>query len=498
MTVVIERRRRRASLRLLTLNGLLALVWVVSGIVGNAESINSLAQVKTLYVSPFSGGEQADRLREKFIRHLAGSRFKLVQSAKSADAVLTGTVEIWVKGYISVNPRSASTERQAVYAGYLSVEVSRPDGEPLWSSLVTPRKLQWSDIDENLASNGAKKLVEAAAAAPEHLAGDASSPSGALAKTNLTAAGATFPDPLYRKWFEDFGQQHPEVHVSYSPIGSQSGVEKLVAREIDFAGSDVVPAVAVGTAAASQFQVVATVVGAVVPIYNLRGVTGVLQFSPELLADIYMGRVHKWNDEAIRRLNKQVHLPDSTIKVFHRSDGSGTTWIWSDYLSKTSPTWLSAVGRGTTLHWPIGTGAEGNDGVAKSVLTTPDSIGYVELTYAIRHKLSFGAVRNRSGQFIQANLESLAEAAKAPAISDEHAHSLTDSPAKFAYPIAAFTWMVVPVDLPDPAKRVALTELLKWILTSGQRACSSLGYEPLPREVVDRQLRLVESVRHGQ
>jgi phosphate ABC transporter phosphate-binding protein len=490
MTAIIE--KSRLGFRLLLLNSLLASLIAGCALVAASESVDSLSKVKTLYIAPLKGTAEADRLREGLARHLAGSRFKLVQSPKSAEAILTGTVEIWVKGYVSVDPRAPSANRQAAYAGYFSVEVSSPDGEPLWSSLVTPHKPIWSDITDNLASNAARKLMVAAEA--PRPSGSAPPAPGALAKTSLSAAGATFPAPLYQKWFEDFEQQHPGVHLRYSPIGSQAGVERLVAREIDFAGSDVLPAAAVGASAASHFQLIGTVLGAVVPIYNLNGVARVLHFSPEILADIYLGRAQKWNDEAIRRLNKGASLPDAAIKVIHRSDGSGTTWIWSDFLSKTSPSWSSSVGRGTTLHWPAGVGAEGNDGVAEAVRSTPNSIGYVELTYAIRRKLSFGAVRNRAGQFIQADLESVAEAARAVPVSDDSAHTLTASSAKLAYPIAAFTWLVLPTEVTDPSKRAALAELLKWILTSGQKDCSSLGYAPLPREVVESQLRIVDKL----
>ena len=497
MTVMMEPQPWQANFRSLALHWLLASLMLAGVVVANAEPVNSLSKVKTLYISPLHGAKEADRLREDLARRLAGSRFKLVQSSKSADAIVTGTVEIWVKGYVSVDPRAPSANRQAAYAGYFSFEVSSPTGEPLWSWLVTPQRLLWSDIVDNLASQAARKLLEAAAKTPEP-SGSASSLPVALAKTDLAAAGATFPAPLYQKWFEDFEQLNSGVHIRYSPIGSQAGVEKLVAREVDFAGSDVAPAVAVGASAASHFRRIASVLGAVVPIYNLTGETRVLNFSPDVLADIYMGRAQKWNDDAIRRLNKGVNLPDAGIKVVHRSDGSGTTWIWSDFLSKTSPYWSSSVGRGTTLRWPVGIGAEGNDGVAEAVRNTPNSIGYVELTYAIRRKLSFGAVRNRAGQFVQASLESVAAAAKSASVSDESAHTLSDSSARLAYPVAAFTWLVVPADAADPSKRAALAELLKWILTSGQKECSSLGYAPLPREVVEDQLRIVDSLRQGQ
>jgi phosphate transport system substrate-binding protein len=449
--------------------------------------------VKKLYVSGFGDGPQAAHLQQSFLRHLEGGRFKLVQSAKDADAIVTGTSQIWVKGFVSINPRTPSNDRQAVYAGYLSVEVAGADGQPLWSWLATPSKLTWTNIVDDLAAHAARKLLEASEAAPAPTASTSLS-SGTLAQTSLVAAGATFPAPLYRKWFQEFEELHPGVHLHYSPIGSQAGNEMLVAGKIDFAGSDVAPEVVVGAPAASHLRRIASVLGAVVPIYNLRGVTQDLRFTPETLGDIYLGRIRRWNDEAIRRYNKGVSLPDESINVFHRSDGSGTTWVWSDFLSRTSPSWSSSVGRGTTIHWPVGNGVEGNDGVVEAVRKTPNSIGYVEFTYAIQHRLSFGAVRNRSGEFVRADLESVAEAAKDVDGSRELAQTITNSSGKSAYPIAAFTWLVVPAEAADPAKRAALLEMFRWILTSGQKECSALGYAPLPREVVDNQLRTLNSL----
>jgi phosphate transport system substrate-binding protein len=238
----------------------------------------------------------------------------------------------------------------------------------------------------------------------------------------------------------------------------------------------------------------ATVLGAVVPIYNIKGVTRDLRFTPETLVDIYLGQVRRWNDPEIRRSNSGVDLPDAEINVVHRSDGSGTTSIWSDFLSKVSPAWATSVGRGTILRWPVGTGSEHNEGVAETVQKTPNSIGYVELAYAIQHQLSFGYVRNHAGEYIRADLDSLAEAARDSGAGGEPPKSITDSSGKYAYPIAAFTWIVVPAKTANPMKRDALTALLRWVLTSGQKECAALGYAPLPREVADSQLRRLSSI----
>jgi phosphate transport system substrate-binding protein len=229
----------------------------------------------------------------------------------------------------------------------------------------------------------------------------------------------------------------------------------------------------------------------VVPIYNVHGVNQDLRFTSETLADIYLGRVRRWNDPEIRRTNHGVDLPDAAIAVIHRSDGSGTTWVWSDFLSKVSPAWESAVGHNTILHWPVGSGAEHNEGVADAVQKTPNSIGYVELSYAIQRQLSFGAVRNRAGEFIHADIDSLADAARESDDVGVLPAAITDPPGKNAYPIAAFTWLLLPARSSDPDKRAALTELLRWVLTSGQKECSALGYAPLPGEIAERELRML-------
>lgn len=472
---------------------LLLLIVIGFPIGGRAQRVESLSQVKTVYVEAFSGGVESARLHDSFVRHLARSRFKLVQSPKDADAIVSGNGQIWIRGFIAINPRTPTTDRQADYAGYLSVEVADANGKPLWSWLATPSKLAWSNIVDNLAGSAAKKLVEATESAPAR--SNPPAPASALARASLNGAGATFPAPLYKKWFEDFEQFHSGVRFHYSPVGSQLGEEKLAAGELDFAGSDVAPEVAVGAARASNMRRFATVLGAVVPIYNVQGVAQNLRFTAETLADIYLGRVRRWNDPEVRASNKGVHVPDAEISVIHRSDGSGTSWVWSDFLSKVSPIWSSSVGRGTTLRWPVGTGAEYNEGVADAVQNTPNSIGYVELTYAIQHQLTFGAVRNRAGEYILADLDSLAEAARTSGDAAELATTITDPYGKYAYPISAFTWIVIPAQTTDPAKRAALIELLRWVLTSGENECSALGYVPLPREIVDRELRTLNRVQ---
>lgn len=470
----------------------LLLLLLAAPAVTTAQRAVSISQAKTLYFEPFTGGPEADQLRNSLIRHLEKtSRFRIVQTPADADATVQGDGVIWVRGFVSTNTRTPAFDRRAVYSGYLSLEVVGAGGQPLWSWLATPGNLMWSDIIDDLAGRAAKKLLEAGKSAPAPSLAPASR--GALAPTALVGAGATFPAPLYQKWFEDFEQFHPGVTIRYNAVGSELGVKTLAAGQSDFAGADLAPEVVVTPEAASHLRRVATVLGAVVPIYNLKGVTEDLHLTPEALADIYLGKVRRWNDPEIRQSNKDVDLPDAEIAVVHRADGSGTTWVWSDFLSRVSPAWSSSVGRGSILNWPLGVGAQHNEGVADTVKSTPDSIGYVELTYGIQHQLSFAAVRNKAGEFIHADLESVAAAARLSTSSGGLPELVTDAPGKDVYPIAAFTWIVIPSRIADPAKKAALTELLRWILTDGQRECSALGYAPLPRDISESELRMLSS-----
>jgi phosphate ABC transporter phosphate-binding protein len=357
----------------------------------------------------------------------------------------------------------------------------------LWSWLVTPGRLVWKSIVDNLADRAAAKMLVAATSAAGAVSGSVSA--GQLAQTELNGAGAAFPAPLYQKWFEDFEQLHPGVRVRYDAIGSQRGIESLSAGKVDFAGSDVAPELLTGAAPAAPMRRVPATLGAVVAIYNLQGAVQDLHFTPEALAGIYLGQIHRWNDAAIRGSNKGVNLPDAEIVVVHRSEGSGTTWVWSNYLSKVSKEWAWTVGRGASLRWPTGMGVEGTEGVAETVAKTPNSIGYVELTYAIQRQLSFAGIRNRVGEFVHADLDSLAEAARSSIAGSDLPADITDPPGRNAYPIATFTWLLIPPSTGDPAKAAALKELLSWILTSGQKESSAVGYVPLPRATAEDELR---------
>jgi len=458
-----------------------------------AAQAPAFSQIRSLYVEPFTGSNQAAALRDSFIHRLKKSgKYQIADSPQGADAIVTGSGQIWVRGHFTVNSRAPAANRQTVYGGFLSAEILSKDHEPLWSYLVTPSKFSWLGIQDDLASNLVKQLL---------LARDNNVPPGAvpgpravLGATNLNAAGATFPQPLYQKWFESFEQTQPGVHLNYSAVGSEEGLHMLDEGKVDFAASDVPALSAARTEAGPPYRRIASVMGAVVPIYNLSENLQDLNFTGEILAGIYLGRITKWNDPAIVKANRDANLPNADILVFHRSDGSGTTHAWSDFLSKTSPEWKSAVGTDTTLKWPAGTGVVGNEGVADAVEKTPNSIGYVELVYAIRHQLSYGDVRNSAGNYIHADVYTVAEAAKSAVTSNpDSLISITDPSGKDAYPIATFTWLLFPQEIKDGAKKAALLALLRWILTAGQSECSALAYTPLPRSVAAQELDLLNT-----
>jgi len=463
---------------------------------GKAQTAETLSQVKKVYVETFGQENGAAALRQKTIDRLREKgRLEIVSAGKEADAVIKGEGTIWLTGYVSTDPRSPTNARQPIYHGYLSVEVTGKNGEPLWSYLVTPSRFRAGDITKDLADHLVAKLF--GALAEKNGAATASSGMKTSTEVTLKAAGATFPAPLYQRWFELFEERNAKVHVKYRAIGSGSGLQLLMDGKLDFAASDMPLSDEKMAQSKTRFLHFASVVGAVVPAYNVKGLDRSLNFTPDVLARIYLGKIRKWNDRAIRELNRSAALPDADIVVAHRSDGSGTTFVWSDYLSKLSAEWKDSVGSGTEVKWPVGTGAEGNEGVAEAVRQTPNSIGYMELVYALRHQLSFGAVRNAAGQFVLADLPSVTTAATeaAAAMGTDTRVSITNAAGKSAYPIASFTWWLLPEDLGSQEKRAALRELIEWMLSSGQKECSALGYAPLPKEVVERELQLLNKLK---
>jgi phosphate transport system substrate-binding protein len=446
-------------------------------------------------VEPFTTREGSEKLREEVTAELRKQRsVSVVETESAADLELGGGGEVWVKGYRSLNPRSGRlpSDGQAVYAGYLSIELRNRQGETLWSDLVTPGTASedvYKDLAKRIANHVAERMdqggVASSAAPPPE------------PKTLLQAAGATFPYPVYAKWITNYRRVHPNLEIRYDAIGSEAGVRKLLSGEVDFGASDspgVIDELAPG--AEGRYLLFPTVVGAVVPIVNLPGLVGGISFTPEALAGIYLGKIKKWNDPVLAQANRNLHLPDLDIVVVHRSDGSGTSYAWTDYLSQTSPQWKKEIGARLAPAWPTGRAAKGNDGVAQMVKELGGSIGYVEFMYALQNHLTYGKVRNSRGQFVEASLESIAAAVqKMMAISDDLKVSLANAPGAGTYPISSFTWLVVPAHFADDAKRNALAEFLRWVLGPGQAQAAALGYRELPKDVVDRELAAIPGIK---
>ena len=314
---------------------------------------------------------------------------------------------------------------------------------------------------------------------------------------NINAAGATFPYPIYSKWFDEYHKLHPTVQINYQSIGSGGGIRQLLDKTVDFGASD-------GPMTDEQLQQASvkvlhfpTVLGADVPSYNIPGVTGELKFTPAALAGIFLGKVTKWNDPAISGANPGVKLPAEDIVVVHRSDGSGTTYIWTDYLSKVSDEWRTKVGKNTSVNWPVGLGGKGNEGVAGLVKQTPNSIGYVELIYAVQNNIPYGSVKNATGEFVKPSLAGVSAAAAGAATSmpDDFRVSITNAPGKAAYPISSFTWLLIPAQIQDAAKKVAIKDFLGWMLTAGQQFCEPLAYAKLPKEVVAKEQKAIAMIQ---
>jgi len=318
----------------------------------------------------------------------------------------------------------------------------------------------------------------------------------ALAQTTLNGAGATFPYPMYSKWFSEYHKAHPEIEINYQSIGSGGGIRQVLAGTVDFGASDGPMTDEQLAQAKTKILHVPTVLGADVPAYNIPGVTGELQFTPEVLAGIFLGKITSWSDPAIAKANPGVKLPGDQIIVIHRSDGSGTTYIWTDYLSKVSPEWQSQAGKGTSVKWPVGLGGKGNEGVAGMIRQMHGSIGYIELIYAIENKIPYGVVKNAAGNFVKASLDSVtAAAASAPKMPPDFRVSITNPPGKDAYPISSFTWLLIPAQSKDAAKGKILSDLLNWIVTDGQKMTADLAYAPLPASVAAKVKDEIKQVR---
>jgi len=325
-------------------------------------------------------------------------------------------------------------------------------------------------------------------------------PARTHAQTVVTGAGGSFPAPIYSAWLEAYKKAHPDLQINYQAIGSGGGIRQILEGNVDFGATD-------GPMSDKQLQIykdsrgfgiihLPTVLGAAVPAYNLPG-NPELNFTPEILAGIYLGQITKWDDPLLHEANPKVNLPSAAIVVLHRSEGSGTTYVWADYLSKVSDTWRSKVGRGFSVNWPAGLPARGNQGLAELVQRTPSSLGYIELSYAVQKKIAYGRVRNSAGNFIKADLESVtAAAAEVSAhVSDDFRVSITNAPGKDAFPIASFSWLLIPARIQDSSKKKAIMSFLTWSLTDGQSMTEQLSYGRVPAAMASRELAAISRIQ---
>jgi len=455
----------------------------------------SLGTVHTVFVAPVEASSYSAALSKRLTQQLERSgSIRVVSDEASADAVLHATGNIWISGVVSPGVRS-NTTHQVNYQGNLSAELISRDRQTLWSYMVTPSRFRTANITDDLADQLAARLVAALRSGiPFPIVSGNANAGGA--SITLRGAGSTLPAPLYLRWFESYAQARPGVTILYDPLGSEAGIERLKAGTVDFAGSDIPVSILPGSTASSVFAL-PTVLAAVVPIYNLPSLAGRrLNITPAALAGIYSGTIRKWNDTAIQESNRGAHLPDADISVFHRSDGSGTTYIWTSFLSLVSPEWKSHYGAHPAISWPIGSAAQGSEGIVQGVSRTPNSIGYVELIYALQQRITFAAVRNPAGRYVKANIESVSEAVTASAATSQgDIVSILNAPGRDTYPISAYTWIFLPEQSSDTAKRSAILDFLRWMLTSGQKECEALGYVPLPRQVAAHHLDLLNQMK---
>jgi phosphate transport system substrate-binding protein len=323
----------------------------------------------------------------------------------------------------------------------------------------------------------------------------------ATAALSLTGAGATFPYPIYSKWFSEYNKLHKDIEINYQSLGSGAGIKQVTEGTVDFGASDG----PMNDQQIAEFKTkrgcdilhFPTVMGADVPSYNVPGVSATLDFTGEALAGIYLGKITKWNDPEIQKANPKVTLPNKDIVVVHRAESSGTTYVWVDYLAKVSPEWKQKVGVGAAVSWPVGLGGKGNEGVSGQIKQTEYTIGYVELVYALQNKLPYGRVKNAAGNFVQANLASVTAAAAAAAANmpDDFRVSITNAAGKDAYPISSFTWLLIPSKIQDASKRQAITGFLHWAIGPGQKFTDALSYAELPKQVVAKEEKAISKIQ---
>jgi len=321
-----------------------------------------------------------------------------------------------------------------------------------------------------------------------------------LGQTTLNGAGATFPNPIYSKWFSEYHKLHSDIQINYQSIGSGGGIRQVTEGTVEFGASDMPMTDDQLREAEGKLKTkvlnIPTVLGAVVPAYNVPGVSGEIKFTPEVLSGIFLGKISNWSDPAIAAANPGVKFPNQDIIVAHRSDGSGTTFVWTDYLAKVSPDWKAQVGANTSVKWPKGMGGKGNEGVSGLIRQLPGSIGYVELIYAVQNNIAYGSVRNSSGDFIKATLDGVtAAAASVPKMPPDYRVSITNAPGKGAYPISSFTWLLIPQQSKDAAKGKILADFLNWMVGDGQKMTGALSYAPLPEGVVAKVKETIKQVK---
>jgi phosphate transport system substrate-binding protein len=319
---------------------------------------------------------------------------------------------------------------------------------------------------------------------------------GSAMAENLNAAGATFPNPIYQKWFSEYHNAHSDVEINYQAVGSGAGIRQLTAGTVDFGASDGPMTDQQLSEAKIKIFHIPTVLGSVVPAYNIPGVSGEIKFTPSMLAGIFLGKITNWSDAAIAKVNPEIKFPNLPIVVIHRSDGSGTTYIFTDYLSKISPEWKDQVGKNTSVRWPVGLGGKGNEGVAGQIRQMEGAIGYIELIYALQNNIPFGVVQNSAGNFVKASLESTtAAAASMKEMPSDFRVSITNAPGKEAYPIASFTWLLIPAHWNDAGKRQVVVDFLNWMLDHGEQMTQSLDYAPLPDGVATKVRQRIKEIQ---
>lgn len=320
------------------------------------------------------------------------------------------------------------------------------------------------------------------------------SPAGTI---QINGAGATFPYPVYSKWFSEYNKLHPNVEINYQSIGSGGGIRQLVQRTVFFGASDQPMSDEMLARAPEPILHFPTVLGAVVPIYNIEGISSQIKFTGPVLADIFLGKITRWDHPALVNINPGVSLPSANITVVHRSDGSGTTFVWADYLSKVSPEWKQKVGANSSLNWPVGVGGKGNEGVAGLVTQSPGSLGYVELVYALQSKIAYGALQNQAGEFINPDVKSVTAAAAGAmeTMPKDFRVSITNAPGAGAYPVSSFTWILLYENPENKDHARVMNDFMRWALSTGQPMAEALGYAPLPDALVSMELEQLNRIK---